>query len=93
MAFWIFWGINATAAAILVVFFVIGVFDGSVSSFNMGLWLVMLGGAALVLLAGDALRRSGKRSLATKLLAVCAFPTIVMGVFLLAVVILQPNWI
>jgi hypothetical protein len=93
MAFWIFWGIDAVAAAILVVFFMIGIVDGSVSSFNIDLWLLMLAVAALVLGAGDALRRSGKLGLATTLLAVFAFPTILMGVFLLVVLILQPNWI
>jgi hypothetical protein len=93
MTYWIFWGIDAIAAAILVLFSIIGLFDGSVTSFNIGLWLALLAGAALLLWAGDALRRSGKRSLATTLLGVLAFPTIAMGVFLLAVMILQPNWI
>ena len=29
MTYWIFWGIDAIAAAILLLFFVIGLFDGT----------------------------------------------------------------
>jgi len=50
MKFKILWGIDAVIALVFVYFFVVGLGDGSVSSFNMRLWLstlFTLGGVAL----------------------------------------------
>ena len=48
MGFWILWGIDAIVGAIAVAFFFIGIADGSVSSFNIALWLVILAALAAV---------------------------------------------
>ncbi len=42
MKFKILWGIDAVIALVFVYFFVVGLGDGSVSSFNMRLWLSTL---------------------------------------------------
>ena len=91
MTYWIFWGIDALIAAIAVLFFVIGLMDGSVSSFNMGLWIVILAGLAAVLGGAHALRRARKGVLARILLGVLAVPGILAGLFVLAVLILNPR--
>ena len=42
MKFWIAWAIDAVVAAIAVCFFLVGLADGSVSSFNIALWACIL---------------------------------------------------
>jgi hypothetical protein len=76
MKFWILWGWDALIAAVFVYFFLAGLADGSVSSFNMGLWLVTLGVLAVVMLGSldveskagwhEALAPDGARSGARK---------------------------
>ena len=72
-------------AAVVVVFFFWGLADGSVSSFNMGLWLGLLALVGGVVVGGRALQRAGQAALATLLLLVLAIPG-------LLVLILQPRW-
>ena len=92
MAFWILWGIDAVVAAIFVVFFFIGLGDGSVSSFNIVLWAGILIALAGVLGGSLALRAAGHRGAAIALLALLAIPALLGGLLLLAAIILQPRW-
>jgi hypothetical protein len=89
---WILFGIDLIAAAVLLYFFIIGIGDGSVSSFNMGLWLAMLGGVAAILGGGWMLQAKGHRGAAIGVLLILAIPAFLFGLFLLAVIILQPRW-
>jgi hypothetical protein len=90
--FWILLGIDIVAAAILVFFFFIGLADGSVSSFNIGLWLAILAGVAAIFAVGFALRRSARRAMANLVLAVLAFPATLFGLFLLVAVTSGVRW-
>ncbi len=81
-------GVAATA----LVFFTIGLADGSVSSFNIGLWLALLGGLAAIVWAGHALRGIGKLGLAIAVLAVAAVPGIVGCLFLVLVLVTNSRW-
>jgi hypothetical protein len=92
VTFWIAWSIDAIAALILVAFFIIGLADGSVSSFNIGLWLLVLGVAGGVVLGGLALRSSARRALATTLVTIPAVPTALTGLFFLAIVLIPARW-
>lgn len=68
MAYRAFMVCSLATAATALAFFVIGIGDGSVSSFNMGLWLLLLSVLGCVLWAGlDALEllRNPKRLVAT----------------------------
>jgi hypothetical protein len=85
-------GVDALAALVVVYFFFIGLADGSVSSFNMGLWLGILAAVAAVLGVGWTLNKKGQRAAANAVLAILAIPTLLYGLFILAVVITQPNW-
>jgi hypothetical protein len=76
----------------LLGFFVIGIVDGSVSDFNIGLWLLLLAGACLSLWAGHALRRRRRFGLANAALAVTAIPGLLAALFVLAVLVTQPRW-
>lgn len=84
--------IDAAVAAILLYFFVTGIEDGSVSSFNIMIWLVMLGGIALVIGGALTLRARSQRLAANLLLAVPAAPALLFGLFILLAVLLQPRW-
>jgi hypothetical protein len=82
----------AATAAVVLLFFVIGVSDGSVSSFNIGLWSGLLGVLATVFAADRALVRRGRYGAATAVLSVLAAPGVLYLAFVLMLLILQPRW-
>jgi len=92
MLFRTFFAIDIVASAVIVYFFFVGLADGSVSSFNAGLWAAILLATAAVLLGGWRLGVSGRRGAATALLAIPALPALAFGLFLLLLMITQPNW-
>jgi hypothetical protein len=91
-AFKILWGIDAVIALVFVYFFAVGLGDGSVSSFNMRLWLGTLSTLAGVLSGGLVLQRSGRTRLAISLLLILAVPGVLAGLFFLAMIIINPRW-
>ena len=90
--FRILWGIDAVVALVVVYFFFVGIGDGSVSSFNMGLWLLILSVLAIVLGGSLWLRQKQQPVLANLLLSVVAVPGIVYGLFVLLLVVTNPHW-
>lgn len=90
--FGLFLAAAIAALAVVLYFFVIGLIDGSVSSFNIVLWLVLLGLSIGVPLGGWRLKTAGRRKTATALLAVVAVPAIAYALFVLLIVITQPRW-
>lgn len=84
--------IDAIVAAALLYFFVTGLEDGSVSAFNILLWLGLLGGMAAIIVGAYALKSKGRLLPANLLLFVPAFPGMMFGLFILAALILQPRW-
>jgi len=90
--FWVLWGFDAVISLVIVGFFIAGVLDGSVSSFNIGLWSMLLVGAAVVMAGSLWLRSIGRRRQAIGLLMIPAMPGLMFAVFFLAVLILHPRW-
>ena len=90
--FWTLWGFDACIALVALYFFFIGLGDGSVSSFNMGIWLMLLGGLAVILLGSLWLKGLEKLLLAKGLLAVLAVPGLLYGLFILLVVLSGAKW-
>jgi hypothetical protein len=86
------WLFDALVAAVVVFFFFWGVADGSVSSFNMLLWLGMLAGVGVVVGGSLALQRAGRIKAARALLLGLALPGLTFVLFFLSVLILQPRW-
>jgi hypothetical protein len=78
--------------AVAIVFFVIGIGDGTVSSFNIVLWVALLAGAGCSLWAGRSLRARGRFGPAIAALSVSALPALVGGLFLLMLLVTQPRW-
>ena len=92
MTFWIPWAINAMVASVLVFFFLWGLADDSVSSFNIGLWLLMLGAAAVVLGGSLALKAADRVKLAKALVMVFAIPGVLLGLFFAVIVLVPGRW-
>lgn len=90
--FWILWGFDVLIALVVLYFFFIGIADGSVSSFNMGIWMLLLIGLAVVVLGSLALKFYGYIVLAKILLSLLAIPGFLYGLFILLVIILKPRW-
>lgn len=88
----IFFVIAVAAAAVVVFFFFWGLTDGSVSSFNAGLWALLLAGAIGVPVGGYILNANAHRALAIALLALMAVPGLIAGLLILALIVLQPRW-
>jgi hypothetical protein len=84
--------IDAMVAAVVVYFFVVGLGDGSISSFNIELWLTILVALAVVIGGGVLLNSSGYRRAANALLLVLATPACLYALFVLSLVIFQPRW-
>ena len=91
MVFRVFWGIDAIIALIFIYFFLIGLEDGSVSSFNMALWITILVALGAVLFGGPALRARGQTSLANLVLGILAVPGVLAGVLFLLVILTMTN--
>jgi hypothetical protein len=84
--------VDAIAAAMILFFFMWGLADGTVSSFNILLWMALLGGTAAVLGGGWALKQKRQMAAANVLLAVLAAPTLMFGLFLLVLIASEPDW-
>jgi len=85
-------GIDVLVALVVVYFFVVGLADGSVSSFKMSLWLGLLAVVAAVVGGGWILDANGRRGAAIAVLLILAVPGILYGLFILLIVIAQPRW-
>jgi hypothetical protein len=90
--FWLLWGFDALVALGFVYFFLIGIVDGSVSSFNITLWLVILGGLGSILGGSYFLRSKGHGSLAVSVLCLLAIPALAFLLIFLVILISNPRW-
>lgn len=84
--------IDSIAALIILYFFFIGLNDGSVSSFNIGLWMAILAALAIILGGSMFFKRKGNVALANAVLCLLAIPTFLYVVFLLLVVFSGVRW-
>jgi hypothetical protein len=92
MKFWIPWGIDVVIALVFVGFFFVGLADGSVSSFNMGLWLLTLAALAGVVGGSLALRAAARLQAATALVMILAIPGVLVGLLFLAMIVVPVRW-
>ena len=90
--FWILWGVDAVIALVFLYFFFIGLADGSVSSFNGGLWFLILAALGAILLGSHWLNTHQQETFAKILLAVLAIPGLLCGLFFLIILITNPRW-
>lgn len=90
--FWIFWGIDAIVALIALYFFFIGIADGSVSSFNIALWFVLLAALAAVLIGSFMLKSADKLMAAKILSGVLAIPALLFFLFFIILIGSGTKW-
>jgi len=88
----LFLAVDVAALLLALYFFFIGIRDGSVSSFNIILWLALLGGAIAIIGAGYTLKARGQARTATGVLTLLGLPVLLAGLFALSLLIFQPNW-
>lgn len=92
LKFWLIWVIDALVSAIAIFYFFVGLVDGSVSSFNIGIWAVILAALTVVVGGGLWLKSIGRPSLGVLLLLVLAVPAVLYGLFLLVVITSGSQW-
>ena len=92
MKFWIPWAIAAAVTCIAVFYFFAGLISGSVSSFNAGIWALILLGTLGVTSGSWMLQKSGRPGLGALLALVLALPGLIGGLVLLLLVLTQPSW-
>ncbi|WP_428661051.1 osmoprotectant transporter permease [Runella sp.] len=92
LLFWILWGIDAVISLVLLYFFFVGLADGSVSSYNMGLWSLIVIGIGAIMLGSLWLKSHQYLYLADIVLAILAVPGLLYGLFLLMILITKPRW-
>ena len=92
MKFWFPWSVSALVAATFVVFFLIGIADGSVSSFNILLWIGTLAVVAGCVGGSFWLRQRGQALPSILLSWVLAVPGLFALLFFGLVLVLQPRW-
>jgi Na+/melibiose symporter-like transporter len=90
--FYALFTINAIALAVIVFFFMWGLSDGTVSSFNGLLWLAMLAIPSALLFGGWLQWAKGHRGLALALVLLPALPAILFGLFFLMLIVFPPDW-
>ena len=92
MKFWMLWGWDALIASVFVYFFLVGLADGSVSSFNAGLWATTLVVLAVVMIGSLALRSAKRIGFAVMLLLALAIPGMLFALFFGALILLNPDY-
>ena len=91
--FRIVWGIDVIVALVALAFFVWGINDGSVSSYNMALWVGILAALTIVVFGSRALHLKERRVLATLVAAVPAVPALLYGFLIVAMTVGGTRWI
>ena len=90
--YWITFVMAGLVAVSVLAFFFIGLADGSVSSYNSGLWLGLLAVAAAVPAAGHGLRARGQIKWAIAVLAILALPGLLFILFMAVILVSPPRW-
>lgn len=92
MRFWVLWSVAVIVASIIVYFFAIGLLDGSVSSFNLGLWGALLLATFAVTGGSLWLKLTGRSAWASVVASLLAVPGLLAALFLIVVLLINPRW-
>lgn len=90
--FWIFLTVDVITLLTFLYFFVVGIIDTSVSSNNIGLWLLTFLVLVGILIASYFLKLNGNIKLANLVLGIPAVPAIIFGLWILLILITNPRW-
>lgn len=92
MKFWLLWGFDALVTLGFLFFFFDGLLDGSVSSFNILLWITILAFLAAIMVGGWILKSTGHPLFAYLLLSILALPSLLCVLFFILILISHPRW-
>jgi hypothetical protein len=81
--FKILWAIDTVAALAVLYFFLKGLGDGTVSSYNIFLWIGILAGLFVIMYGSLWLKKKNQKILSLLLLLVLAIPAFLYVVFIL----------
>ena len=90
--FWILWGFVAIMSLVPVYFFFIGLKDGSITTRNIMLWLLILVIIAGILYGSCWLKNHDKLGMAKGLLLLGAVPGVLVLLYALVVLLTKPRW-
>lgn len=90
--FWILWGFDALISLVILYFFFVGLADGSVSSFNFGLWFMILASMATIMLGSLWLKSHNYLAVANGLLLILAIPGFLYGLFIMIMMTGNSRW-
>ena len=90
--FRILYTINVLASLVVVYFFFIGLSDGSITSFNIVEWLVILTVDASILIGGWKLKSNGHLTRANLVLLIAALPALVCVAYFLIAITMDVRW-
>jgi hypothetical protein len=90
--FWFLWSIDAVIAAVALYFFFSLAAGGRVGSFNILPWLAILAALAAVVGGSVWLRSAGQHAVAIIVLLLLAVPGALFALFMLLILILQPDF-
>jgi hypothetical protein len=92
MLFWLLLAIDVFAALVAAYFFLVGLADGSISSFNIREWMVLLLAITAIIGGGFGLRRASYVKSANMVLAVLATPALLYVAFIAIVILSGERW-
>jgi hypothetical protein len=92
VVFHVVWAIDIVLSLVLLVFFALGISDGTVSSFNIVLWIGLLAAAAGVVFGSRALAQAGRVGPAIALAALPAVPAVLAVIALLIAMVSGVRW-
>ena len=90
--FWIPWSVDMIIAFVALYFFCAGLADGTVSSFNILIWITLLAPLGLVVGGGLLLRATGHPGLAKTLVLLLAVPGVLVALFFLLLIASGPSF-
>ena len=90
--FWICWSLVLGATLVAFYFFFIGLADGSVSQFNMGIWLMLVLGLPILLLSAFWLKSQDRIKTALALLSIPSLMVTAYLIFLAAILLGNNRW-
>lgn len=90
--FWVFLACSALTTLVAFGFFLVGLADGSVSAFNLALWIALLGVLVLSLWGGWLLFRRSRQVLALLVLSISALPGVLGALFVGMLLLTNPHW-
>jgi len=92
MKFWMIWAFDALILLVFLYFFLIGLLDGTVSTRNLGMWLLILGFLAALLAGTWFLQQRGHALAALLISLIPAIPGLLYLLFILYALIARPRW-